>query len=219
MSENLPGNLKEAGLVLLTALVMAIVFSIFGITVAQQITLSTHMNRNMKDFVHARQAAEAALSAGTSVLEQINDLNILRARNQCMLLADRKIVAIPIDPDLPEIWHYSSIWESLADHISDIRRDLPDLSLRYPCGVPVHQPTVSLSNVAAQPRYLLEHLVSLANPETGSMEVFRVTALGIGATQNARVLLQGTYGKTFTGEGVGLAGLTRLSWQELSANH
>ena len=66
----------------------------------------------------------------------------------------------------------------------------------------------NVQGVATQPRYLIEHVATVIreenayqinDPYTGSasdrIEMFRITARGVGGTQNARVLLQSTYGR------------------------
>ena len=71
------------------------------------------------------------------------------------------------------------------------------------------QPPVSVPDVAQQPRYIIEWLATVQRSENGAMlnssyqsmfdriEVFRVTARGVGGTANSQVLLQSTYGMIF----------------------
>ena len=66
----------------------------------------------------------------------------------------------------------------------------------------------AVQGVASQPRFLMEHIATVVreenayqidDPYSGSaadrIEMFRITARGVGGTQNTRVLLQSTYGR------------------------
>jgi type IV pilus assembly protein PilX len=66
----------------------------------------------------------------------------------------------------------------------------------------------AIAGVADQPRYIVEHVSTvlrdenaylLSDPYAGSssdrIEIFRVTARGVGGSENANVLLQTTYGR------------------------
>ena len=68
---------------------------------------------------------------------------------------------------------------------------------------------VNMPNVAAQPRYLIEWLATVQRSENSVMiqssysslfdriEVFRITARGVGGSANSEVFLQSTYGMVF----------------------
>lgn len=93
-------------------------------------------------------------------------------------------------------------------------------------------PVASVSS-QPQPRFMIEYLTSLAQQVDGyvvddpdgplgvePIEVFRITARGVGATENAVVILQSTYARGISApsEDVGLfadARMGRLSWREL----
>ena len=66
----------------------------------------------------------------------------------------------------------------------------------------------ALRETAAPPRYIIEHVATVERTEnayqiddpyafvaTDRVQVFLITALGIGATEHARVMLQTTYGR------------------------
>ena len=66
----------------------------------------------------------------------------------------------------------------------------------------------AITGVFDQPRFIIEHAASVIREEnayliedpygssaTDRIEVFRVTALGVGGTANSRVLLQSAYGR------------------------
>ena len=71
-------------------------------------------------------------------------------------------------------------------------------------------PQASLSNVAVQPVYMIEHIGTVTsdedrlnidnigqNPNTCCTQMFRITAQGSGGTSSAVVMLQSSYGKRF----------------------
>ena len=67
----------------------------------------------------------------------------------------------------------------------------------------------NVDGVAEQPRFIVEWVATVQRDENPNLlgssysavfdriEIFRITSRGVGATENARVMLQGTFGMIF----------------------
>ena len=67
----------------------------------------------------------------------------------------------------------------------------------------------TVDGVSAQPRFIVEWVATVQRDENPNLlgssysavfdriEIFRITSRGVGATPNARVMLQGTFGMIF----------------------
>lgn len=70
---------KQGGAVLVVSLVMLLLLTLLGLSAMRSATLSERMAGNLRDRMHALQAAEAALRAGEGAAEQAYDDNDLES--------------------------------------------------------------------------------------------------------------------------------------------
>ncbi len=171
---------RQAGMALFISLVLLLVLTIIGVSSVQTSTLETRMARNEHDVLLAFQAAESALRDAEDLLEGVVTIAAFTAAGNDGLWDI---------PDLgePNRWEDPDIWGGDGS---------------------VAAPTDVGTVVAAPPRYFIEHIASIEREEnafqiddpyavtaTDRVEIFRITALGTGGTDNARVMLQSTYGR------------------------
>jgi type IV pilus assembly protein PilX len=169
----------QAGIALFISLVLLLVLTIIGVSAVQTTSLEERMARNSRDRLMAFQAAESALRDAEAQIETI------------------LTTASFSDAGTGGLW-------TIAPFATTARWDQPNI---WTGGGSLVAPT-AVQGVTAPPRYLIEHVATvvreenayqLDDPYTGSasdrIEMFRVTARGVGGTANARVLLQSTYGR------------------------
>jgi type IV pilus assembly protein PilX len=171
---------NQRGMALFISLVLLLVLTIIGVSAVQTSTLETRMARNEHDVLLAFQAAESALRDAEDFLETVVTTTVFTAGGNNGLWDM---------PDLgePNRWNDPAIWGG---------------------GGSVVAPTDVGAVVADPPRYFIEHIASIEREEnayqiddpyavtaTDRVEIFRITALGTGGTDNARVMLQSTYGR------------------------
>jgi type IV pilus assembly protein PilX len=174
------GRQRQRGVALFISLVLLLILTIVGISAVQTTTLETRMARNEHDTMLAFQAAESALRDAEDFLEGIVTTAVFTdgGANGLWTIADFG------DADR---WTVANVWTG---------------------GGSVEADTEAGDVVAEQPRYLIEHIASvireenayqLDDPYAGGtadrIEMFRITARGVGGSPNARVLLQTTYGR------------------------
>lgn len=169
----------QQGAVLAVSLLVLTGMTILGLAGLQSTGLQTRMAGNMGDQNRAFEAAEAALREGEQwVLDQaippvgISTCSV--AESPCDVWAeDTAFVANAVDGGENLSW-----WQDNARPVAD---------------------TTALTSVSVQPLYLVERLSSqFVGDDAGfdtaakgqGFHYFRVTALGIGASQNSQVLLQ-----------------------------
>jgi type IV pilus assembly protein PilX len=204
------------GIALFISLVLLLMLTIVGVSAVQTTTLEVRMARNEHDSMLAFQAAESALRDGEATLDNLVPVESFVSSG----VAGLWTVA---DMDEPQRWDLPGVWE--------------DGSSRS-----VVAPTrVSAVSGQRQPRFMIEYLTTLSVAEAGEvdelvgeqlsggqlsgeqlvseqLEVFRITARGEGATEQAVARLQSTYGRATASEAQGAgARAGRLSWRELES--
>jgi len=170
---------RQRGVALFISLVMLLVLTIIGISSVQTTSLEVRMTRNEHDTMLAFQAAESALRDGEQQLEAITTTAVFTDGGNSGLYN----VA---DLGDTEHWHSAGVWTA---------------------GNSVEAAT-DIDGVDAPPRYIIEHVASVlrennayqqedpyAAAATDRVEIFRITARGVGGSGDARVLLQSTYGR------------------------
>lgn len=172
---------RQRGVALFISLVLLLVLTIIGVSAVQTTSLEERMARNTHDSVLAFQAAEAALREAESFLQaNINSTaGFTPAGNNGLWRA--------ADYGQTERWRQAGIWTG-ANSVEAL---------------------TAVDNVAEQPRYIVEWVATVQRSENPSLlgssystlfdriEVFRITARGVGGSANARVVLQSTYGLIF----------------------
>ena len=172
---------KQRGVALFISLVLLLVLTIAGVSAVQTTSLEERMARNTHDTLLAFQSAESALReaegwilANVNSTAQFDDVG-----------TNGLWTTMPYD-EADQRWE-ENIWATAQS-------------------IPVANP---VPDVAAQPRFIVEWVATVERTDNPNLlgssytavfdriEIFRITARGIGATANARVMLQGTFGMIF----------------------
>jgi len=170
---------RQQGVVLFLSLVLLLVLTIISISAVQTTSLEERMSRNARDSMLAFQAAESALRDAERFIETV--VSTVPFTNAG---ANGLWTIAPFGQ--PDRWADADIW-------GDARS--------MPAPTPI-------DGVAEPPRYIIEHVASVLRDENAyqvndpysgatvdQIEIFRVTARGVGGSTNAQVLLQTTYGR------------------------
>jgi len=169
---------RQTGSVLLISLVILLILTIVGISAMRNTTLEEKMAGNMRAKGLSFQAAEATLRAAEKYIED----NVISTQAFDTDGSDGLY-----DKSNMQLWKNLN-WDS-NDSIANAGFD-------------------STYNVAEPPRFILQHLASIASQENnlnlgnygqntgaGTVEVFLITARATGGSGSAPVILQTTYGK------------------------
>ncbi len=172
---NLPRTQK--GVALFISLVLLLILTIIGVSSVQTTTLELRMSRNEHDRLLAFQSAESALRDAEVALEAVPSVAFFDGTNGLYQIADM---------GNDETWWADATWTG---------------------GNSVVAPT-DIADVAGPARYIVEHMGAIVrennayqqdgpytNASADRIEMFRITARGIGGTQNSVVMLQTTYGR------------------------
>ena len=176
---SLSSRQNNTGVALFISLVMLLMLTIIGVSSVQTTTLEVRMARNEHDALLAFQAAESALRDAEGALDLLTSAVGFTdtGTNGQWTIADIG------DPDR---WELAGLWTGALSIDAD----------------------TNVTGVAAQPRFIIEHVASVIREENAyqiddpyaasgadRIEMFRVTARGVGGSPNAVVLLQSTYGR------------------------
>lgn len=179
MKQSMSNMKHQAGIALFISLVLLLVLTIIGVSAVQTTSLEERMARNSRDRLMAFQAAESALRDAEVFIETLTTTVSFTdaGTNGRWTIAPFSTI---------ERWNQAGIWAGGGSIVA----------------------ANAIQGVAEAPRFLIEHAATIVreenayqldDPYTGSaadrIEIFRVTARGVGGTQNARVLLQSTYGR------------------------
>jgi type IV pilus assembly protein PilX len=171
---------RQEGVALFIALVVLLIITILGVSGLQTTTLEERMAAAARDRDIAFQAAEAALSQAEQFIETLGPGDLAQFQNNA-----------------------DGLYVPPGDAVSGERWETVD----WNGGNAITVATAVPGQVAAQPRYIVEHVTTLvADEDTLNLsnigqsvgaptEIFRITALGTGGSERARVLLQATYGR------------------------
>ena len=164
---------------LFVSLVLLLLLTIISVSAVQTTSLEERMSRNARDEALAFQSAESALRDAERFVDTVVSTVPFTDGG-----ADGLWTVAPFGE--PDRWTDADIWGN---------------------GTSVEAPT-EIEGVAEQPRYIVEHVSTilrdenayqLSDPYVGNtsdrIEIFRVTARGVGGSENANVLLQTTYGR------------------------
>lgn len=171
---------RQSGISLPIVLIFLVVLSVLGITIIQGSTFGARIARNESDRTLAFQAAEAALRDAET------DIRYMRANgvacleggsNNCRLSAINRSdfdasctngLCLPNTTATVGVWETTSLWTASGK------------SIAYGS----YTGATALPLVARQPRYLIEHF------KLFQASVVRVTAIGFGANENTKTMLQ-----------------------------
>lgn len=171
---------NQKGVALFISLVLLLVLTIIGVSSVQTTSLEERMARNAHDGALAFQAAESALRQAEEFLETAAPV----AASFTDTGSNGLWTVAPFG-DTPR-WANPSTWSGGS-------------SIEVGAGI---------VGVSEQPRYIVEFVSSiervqnphdLSNQNVETYNIFRITALGVGGSDNARVLLQSSFGMDVTG--------------------
>jgi len=173
---------RQTGVALFISLVLLLVLTIIGVSSLQTTSLEQRMARNTHDSILAFQSAEIALREGEKfVRNNVSNTAVFTAAGTNGLWTGAQFGDV-------QRWETPGIWAN---------------------GSTTSRPAaVTVTGVNNQPRFIIEHLATvlrqdaLVTNQMGSsynalaneIQVFRITARGVGGSANARVLLQSTFG-------------------------
>jgi len=168
---------KQKGVALITTLFLLLLMIIIGMAGMRTTTLEEKMSANLRDKTIAFQAAESSLREAETIIESLVQLSQFN--------------------DAGTGGYYSST-DSL---------DSPWETIDWGEGTIIIEGQ-AITESAAAPRYIIEHFTevssggnsyNLANygqdVGAGDFEIFRITAMGIGASSTSRMMIQEHYGK------------------------
>jgi type IV pilus assembly protein PilX len=156
---------REHGATLMIALVFLVIMALLGVTVANVTTMEERMAGHTRDRDLALQAAEAALRDAETRLGDATDGPAFRA------------AAIPF---VATRGNDSAFWEDCFKGSAAPCTNKLSLTKTLPTGA---------GAVAEEPKFILER-----KPDSGTTQIYRVTARGVGGTANAVVILQAEFG-------------------------
>ena len=173
------GRNKSAGIALFISLVILLMLTIMGVSAVQTTTLEVRMARNEHDTLLAFQSAESALRDAEATLDLLTSaVGFTDAGTN-----GRWTIA---NLGAQDRWTLDGIWTGNQSVTA----------------------ASAIAGVAAQPRFIIEHVASVVREENAyqiddpyagaaadRIEIFRITARGVGGSPNAVVLLQSTYGR------------------------
>lgn len=172
---------KQKGVALFVSLVLLLVLTIVGVSAVQTTSLEERMARNTHDNVLAFQAAESALREA----EQWVAANVVSTASFVAGGDNGRYSAAVFDQE--ENWSNAATWAGGNSRVA----------------------TAAVQGVAEQPRYIIEWVATVQRDDNPGMltssyatlfdriEIFRITARGVGGTANATVMLQSTFGMVF----------------------
>ena len=179
---------KQSGVVLVVSLVILLLMTLIGVQSISSTSLEEKMAGNYQNSQLSFQAAEAALrEAEELVLNTQFDWVDYSADCTSGLCFDGTFNDCPVvNPATPHWLDFANVWD----------------------GSKHRNYTGSLAGVAIQPKYIIEFRCCAATdldapaPDPATMcasndwsEIYRITALGYGGTEQARTMLQSIYKK------------------------
>lgn len=174
---------RSRGVALFISLVLLLVLTIIGVSSVQTTSLETRMARNEHDALLAFQSAESALRDAERFLQTINSVNDTEAFTSGGAGGLWDVA----DPGQPDRWDVEANWAAGGGNVV-ADTELGDV-------------------VAEPPRFMIEHLANIRRVENpyqiqsdypdsnDRLAMFRITAIGVGGSANARVMLQSTFGR------------------------
>jgi type IV pilus assembly protein PilX len=187
---------NQTGVALFMSLIMLLIITVLGLSSVQTTTLQERMARNARDSNLAFLAAESALKDAEAMIEGFNTVDGVfgidpKEANPRQCLASPQAnsgLYYELDYNCQPNWETVD-WEGDTGFITS---------------------TVVVEGVNSQPKYIIEHVKTLAAFEdrlnltnigedlgAGRVQIFRVTAYGTGGTDTARAMIQSTYGRSF----------------------
>ncbi|NKB99261.1 MAG: pilus assembly protein PilX [Pseudomonadales bacterium] len=169
----------QTGVALFISLVLLLVLTIIGVSSVQTTSLEVRMTRNEHDSILAFQAAESALRDAEAVIETLaSTADFTDGGNNGLYNV--------ADLGDEQIWQDEDVWDDANSRETE----------------------TEVEHVQGQPRYIIEYVASVLREENAyqlddpyasgggdRVEIFRITARGIGGSANSQVTLQSSYGR------------------------
>jgi type IV pilus assembly protein PilX len=173
-----PNSHSQSGAILILTLIILLIITVLGTSSVQSVSLLEKMARNTTDTSIAFRGAEAAIIEAESVVESDTALTSYQTNTG----GKYELQAVGITPR----WTEAATWDGVkaveVDYSDGMAK--PQYIIEFERSVLAEEDRLNMDNVGG---------------ETGSArtQMFRVTALGTGKTESAKVILQSTYGKKF----------------------
>lgn len=174
----------EAGSTLLMSLILLLVMTVLTLSSGTNTIMDERMAGNVRDRQSAMEAAEAAIKAAEEYIES----SVITTSSFDTNGADGLYNS-----------SYSKLWSQVDWTASDSTNTKEAIT---------HSGFGTTYSVAAAPKYIIEHYGSVGESAdevnldnygqgtgAGKVELFRITARGVGGTDKTVVYLQTTYGK------------------------
>jgi type IV pilus assembly protein PilX len=162
-------------MVLVTSLVILLVITMLALSAVQSTSIQELISRNQRDSNLAFNAAETALVEAESIINSLSSLSYGDS-------VSPKIYDARSSGALTNLWNSTYVNASSSN---------VDVVASQPVFVIEHVRTV----ISDEDRLNIDNIGQ--NPNTCCTQMFRITARGTGGTDNAKVVLQTTYGKRF----------------------
>lgn len=171
---------KQSGVVLFVALILLLILSMIGVTVARMQTVEERMARNETSRQLAEQAAEAALRNAEATLLSINT-NLFANNSGGLYYFNQSNNATPVS-QLPALdWTNAANW---LPYTGPAMTNTPTAALYPPKIVIEELPTVSPTG---------EALGGAGSDPAPPPNLFRVTVQGMNADGTPSIMLQSIY--------------------------
>jgi len=172
---------NQAGVVLIIGLVMMLLLTIVGLAAIKSTSLQEMMAGNMKDSNMAFQSAEASLRAAERLisLQQVCTTGYPNA-NGCYTDQLLQVPPVNVAAWTANQWTANSIELQLKLNVSKQPR------------VVIEQVSSSIGSGTSSDD-CIEMSLGCQTATSGTINVFRITSLGYGGTENSQVILQSTF--------------------------
>ena len=170
---------SQSGVALFISLVLLLVLTIIGVSSVQTTSLEVRMTRNEHDSMLAFQAAESALKDAEAAIQALTSTAGFSLTGTNGLYEGAAMGDEPV-------WQYDDLWEAANSREAE----------------------TEVVGVISQPRYVVEYLGAVVREENAyqiddpysssaadRIEIFRVTARGVGGSPNSQVTLQSSFGR------------------------
>lgn len=177
MSRLFTRSQTQSGAALVTSLLLLVVLTVLGITTMQMTRMQERMAGNTRDIAVAFQAAEAALRDGEAVIDDAATAPLPCVTAPCNLYA---VNILPLLNNRNAAWWNANGIEFGVAGVGELQDTL---------------------GVAADPRRTVEYLRFVPDDlmvgATTGRDFYQITAASRGASNNANVVLQTTFAKSF----------------------
>ena len=173
-----PNSHNQSGAILILTLVVLLIITVLGASSIQSVSLLEKMARNTTDTSIAFRGAEAAILEAERVIESETALTPYQTNTG----GKYELQAVGITPRWTEVATWDGVNAVEVDYSDGMAK--PQYIIEFEKSVLAEEDRLNMDNVGG---------------ETGSArtQMFRLTALGRGKTESAKVVLQSTYGKKF----------------------